>query len=241
MRIACKEQKSQEWYSARIGCVTGSSMARAMAILSRASGKKKKGDWAAEHDRYVEEIAWELITRVPAEHYVTKAMDIGTQYESEARIEWMMATGNEVEQVGFVLHPTLNYWGSSPDGYVVEDGLFIPLELKVPTLKTHERYLLEDEMPEEYMPQIQSEMVCCDFAPYAYFSSYAPPEIYPELPEEFRLFKKRVDFIPDFRMIDEPDFKGPTMEEAATVTMEQATALAARLREKYPNRITMEA
>jgi hypothetical protein len=224
MRIICREQHTAEWVSARVGKVTGSGIARAMAKLSRASGDKKRGDWAAAHDTYVRELAWELITRTPADHYVSKPMEIGSQYEAEACIEAWQATGFEMEQTGFVLHPTLDYFGVSPDRYFYDDsGSLCVLEVKVPLLKTHEQYLLDDVVPEEYVPQLQAGM-CCLPAARGLFASYAPPDLYPELSEPFRLFLKWME--PDPAMHHE-------MEEAAAATMEHAVALVKQLTGRY--------
>jgi len=220
MRIACPEQNCHEWFQARVGRVTASEIGRAMAKLKRASGDKKAGDWAADHDNYVREIAWELITRVPAEHYVSKAMELGTQYENEARIEYWQSTGTDVEQTGFVLHPTLDFLGASPDGLIRLDG---GLEIKVPLLATHQRYLVEDRIPEEYVPQMQCGMLCCE-RQWWDFVSYAPGDLYPELPEEFRLFRKRLVADPVIHR---------EMEEAATSVMAEATALVSLLAERY--------
>ena len=224
MRIVCREQHSREWMDARCGRVTGSGIARAMAKLSRASGEKKKGDWAAAHDTYVRELAWELITRTPADHYVSKPMELGNQFESECRIEVWQTIGIEIEQTGFVLHPTLDYFGFSPDGYFYDDnGHLCVLECKVPLLKTHEQYLLDDVVPEEYVPQLQAGM-CCLPAARGLFASYAPPDLYPELPEPFRLFLKWMEPNPVIHR---------EMEEAATATMGQATALVKQLSGRY--------
>ena len=97
------------------------------------------------------------------------------------------------------------------------------LECKVPLLKTHEQYLLDDVVPEEYVPQLQAGM-CCLPAARGLFASYAPPDLYPELPEPFRLFLKWME--PDLAMHRE-------MEEAATATMEHATALVKQLTGRY--------
>ena len=221
MRIACKEQKTHEWYQARLAKVTASNISRAMAKLSRASGEKKKGDWAAAHDSYVRDIAWELITRVPTDHYVSKAMDIGTAYEGEARIEYWQAVGEEVEQTGFVLHPTIDFLGCSPDGLRTGRGV----EIKVPMLKTHEDYLMDDVVPAEYQPQMQCNMLCCTLPEWD-FVSYAPPDVYPDFPDDLRLFIKPLKADPVIHA---------EMEAAAIATMEEAAAVVQRLLERYPS------
>jgi hypothetical protein len=228
MRIVCTEQNNAEWFAARAGKCTASRMADAMARLSRASKNGVKGDWAASHTKYVSELAWELITHVPADHYVSKPMDIGTQYEGEARIEYWMRFGSEVEETGFVLHPTLDYLGCSPDGILGLDG---GLEIKVPQFATHCAYLESGEVPEIYKPQMYTNMLCCE-RKWWDFCSYCPPDIAPEMPDEFRVFRKRLEA--DAAIFAE-------IEEVATKTMEEAAALALRLREMYPRDEQMRA
>src|ERR1700761_3385504 len=225
MRIICATQHTAEWVNARLGNVTGSRMADASRKLKVKSKNGVAGDWAADHWNYVSELAWERITGVCADHYVSKPMEIGAQFEGEARVEFWMRHGAEVEQTGFVLHPKFDYLGASPDGYVTENGIIIPVELKVPQVHTHERYLEEDVVPIDYRPQMLTEMLCCDYAPYGYFASYCPPDIAPELPDEFRLFMKRLDSSKE--AFDE-------IEEAATATIEHVVEKMAKLRAMYP-------
>lgn len=225
MRIVCATQHTADWHAARLGLITGSRVAEAMRKLKVKSKNGVAGDWHGDHWKYVSELAWERIMGVCADHYVSGPMEIGEQFEGEARVEFWMRHGAEVEQTGFVLHPTLNYLGSSPDGYVIESKLPIPVELKVPLPHTHQRYLEEDAVPEEYRPQLLTEMLCLDRAPYGYFASYCPPDVAPELPDEFRLFIKRLDSTPE---------AFAEVEEAATVTIEHVVAKMEQLRKMYP-------
>lgn len=221
MRILCASQQSPEWRNLRSGKITASRVGNAMARLSKASKNGVKGDWAAAHVNYVSELAWELITGVPADHYVSKPMEIGTQFEGEARIEYWMRYGTEVEQTGFVLHPTLDWLGASPDGLVGTDG---GLEIKVPQFGTHCSYLESGEIPEAYKLQMYTNMLCCE-RQWWDFASYCPPEVSPEMPEEFRMFRKRL-------FADAEIFQ--QIEECATQTIEEAVALVAKLRALYP-------
>lgn len=222
MRIVCATQHSAEWMQARTFVVTASRMGDASARYETdRKGQWVKGDWKAAHWNYVSELAWEGITGVCAEHYVSKPMEIGTQYEGEARVEYWLRTGNEVEQTGFVLHPRLNYLGSSPDGLVNPDG---GIEIKVPLFKTHCSYLESGEIPQEYKLQMYTNMLCCE-RQWWDFVSYCPPDIAPELPDEFRMFKKRLEA--DQTMFD-------AIEEAATVTMQHVAESMETLRRMYP-------
>ena len=225
MRIVCATQNTAEWYDARLGNCTGSAESKFNSRLKKASKNGKAGEWSGAHWEYVRELAWERITGVPADHYVSNEMDIGKQYEGEARVEFWMRRGTEVEQTGFILHPNLPFLGSSPDGYVIENGIWIPVELKVPKPKTHEKYLEDDVVPEEYVGQLDTEMLCMDRAPYGYFASYCPPDIFPTMPDEFRLFVKRQEANPE---------RWVAIEEAAHETMLHVAERMEKLRRMYP-------
>lgn len=221
MRIVCSTQGTAEWMQARTGNVTASRMADAMAKLTRASKNGGKGDWKQSHWDYVSELAWERITGVCAEHYVSKPMEVGSQFEGEARVEYWMRYGAEVDQTGFVLHPTLNFLGASPDGLVGRDG---GLEIKVPLFHTHCAYLEADQIPEEYMLQMYTNMLCCG-RDWWDFISYCPPDVAPALPDEFRMFRKRL-------AADQSVFDA--IEEAATETMKHVAERMEKLRRMYP-------
>ena len=224
MRIVCHEQGTAEWLQARVGKIGASNIHKAMAFLTRASKGKKPGESSAVRDAFILELATELITRMPVEHYVSKAMDIGTQFESEARTEYWMATGDEVEQTGFVLHPTIDFLGASPDGLILPKKK--GLEIKVPMLHTHMGYVRDGVVPEDYIPQMQLGMLCCELPEWD-FCSYCPPEVYPELPDRFRLFIKTLPADLELHR---------AMEEAAIKTMQEATELVERLVEQMPER-----
>lgn len=225
------DQKSREWFNSRVGKVTASRVGDAMRKLQRASNGKKAGDWHGDHDKYVRELFRELRYGKPAWHRTTWEMDYGTEYEPEARKAYAKYIGQEVKQVGFVLHPRLSYLGASPDGLVGEDG---GVEIKVPAyLTNHIDNLLDEVIPEEYIPQMQCNMLCTGRSWWD-FVSYSPaPEGDEErcaVLEEDRLFVKRLEFDPDYRLQKD----GPTIEEAATATIEEAVALVQKLSERRP-------
>lgn len=223
MRTVCREQNCAEWYSARVGKIGASNIHKAMAFLKRASGDRKAGESSKERDDYILELATELITRVPMEHYVSPAMDHGTTYEPEARIEYWQLTGNDVDQTGFVLHPTLDYAGASPDGLLTPDG---GIEMKCPMLKTHMSYLCSDEIPQDYQLQMQFNMMCCERS-FWDFVSYVPPAVYPEVPERFRLYIKRLQADLELHR---------AMTEACVKTMDEAARLVTTLDSRCPER-----
>ena len=103
------DQQTPEWLIARVGCVTASRVKDVVAKL-------KNGKESAARASYKLELLTELLTGRATEHYVSQAMDFGTENEPLARTTYELNQGVEVERVGFVLHPQIKHAGASPDG-----------------------------------------------------------------------------------------------------------------------------
>lgn len=175
MRIDC-EQLSTEWMLTKHGKVTGSRIAEALAVLTRKSGE------AACRFNYKIELVSEILTGRSTDKYVSKEMDWGIENEPFARALYEIRHDVTVEQVGFYVHPTIERSGASPDGLVGDDGM---AQIKCPNTTTHLVYMLANEVPEEYQPQMLWEMACAE-RQWSDFVSYDP-----RLPEHLQLFVKR--------------------------------------------------
>jgi putative phage-type endonuclease len=169
-------QGSQEWLQARLGKVTASRVADVVATV-------KSGGYGASRATYMAELIAERLTGQPAEKFTNGAMQWGTATEPEARTAYEFHANCDVQQVGFVPHPTIEMAGCSPDGLVGEDGL---VEIKAPNTSTHIETLLTGKIPEKYVKQMLFQMACCG-RQWCDFASYDP-----RLPEEMRLFVSRV-------------------------------------------------
>lgn len=145
------EQRSGEWLAARVGMVTASRVADAIAML-------KKGGESAARRSYRYELAAEILTGRSIDHYVSPAMEYGIENEPLARTAYEILTGNDVKQIGLALHPTIARGAASPDGLIGGDGL---VEFKVPSVITHLEYFEAGVVPEEYKPQMFWQMACC--------------------------------------------------------------------------------
>ena len=228
MRVLCSTQDSAEWFTARIGKVTASCIAAATKFVEK--GSVKRGDKRLEsgsvRKAYISELAWGVITRVPVEHFVSRAMDLGRQFEGDARRAYCLATEEMVDRTGFVLHPTLDYLGASPDGLVQNGGV----ELKVPQFSNHRLLLETGEIPEAWVLQCYCNMLCCEREWWDFVSFCPPDEQFGyeavALPNEFRLFRKR--FYRDETLFAQ-------MEEGATSAIEEAAKLVENLRATYCN------
>lgn len=109
------EQRTQEWFEARKGRITASSVG---AILGHAP--------YATRDDIMRRMVREY-HGAPEEFEGNIATEYGTRNEAGALTEYIMETGNEVRAVFFVER---EHWaGCSPDGFIGEDG---GLEIKCP-------------------------------------------------------------------------------------------------------------
>jgi putative phage-type endonuclease len=169
------EQRSEAWFKARLGKVTASAVADVLA--------KTKTGVSASRNNYLIKLAIQRVTGQIEESYTNDAMQWGIDNEDQARVAYEVASGNFVDQVGFVDHEIIDWFGCSPDGLVDNDGL---VEIKCPNSATHWEYFKTKEVPKKYFIQMQAQMSCtgrkwCDFVSFD-----------PRMPEKSQLLIIRV-------------------------------------------------
>ena len=170
------EQRSREWFAARAGKVTASRVADIVA--------RTKSGYSSSRANYMAELLCERMSGQPAERFQSSAMVWGTDTEPLARQAYEVMTGQIVDQIGFVLHPTIPNAGASPDGLVGDDGL---VEFKCPNSATHLETLLSARVPERYISQIYMQMACLPDRKWCDYISYDP-----RFPDNMRLFCRRI-------------------------------------------------
>ena len=168
------EQRTDDWFQARLGKVTASRVADVVA--------KTKSGYSASRDNYMADLIVERLTGQKASSFSNAAMEWGTEQEPNARAAYSARTGELVEEVGLIDHPTIPMSGASPDGLVGE-GI---VEFKCPNTATHLEYLLADKVLEKYVTQMQWQMACTG-RPWGDFVSYDP-----RLPEHLQMLIVRV-------------------------------------------------
>ena len=156
MRIVVAEQRSPEWFAARLGVPSASQFGK----IITPTGKR-----STQADGYLNRLVAEILTGKSDQQEPNDAMLRGTELEPEARAYYELI-GGTVEEVGFCLHD--DGFGCSPDGLVGDTGL---LEIKCPLPHTHVEYLREGVLPGLYVPQVQGQLlvtgrVWCDFLSY---------------------------------------------------------------------------
>ena len=168
------EQRTDEWFAARIGKVTASRVADVIA--------KTKSGYGAGRANYLADLVVERLTGQKAQGFSNAAMEWGTEQEPNARAAYSAKTGILVEEVGFIDHPTVAMSGASPDGFA-EEGL---IEVKCPNTSTMLEYILDGKPPQKYVTQMQWQMACTG-RPWCDFVSFDP-----RLPERLQLLIVRV-------------------------------------------------
>lgn len=164
-------QGSTEWLKARRGVLGASAINDARSVI-------KSGEAASRRNLRARIIA-ERLTGICEETYTNAAMQWGIDNEPVARAMYETTIGQDVDQCGFILHPSIKMTGASPDGLIADDGL---IEIKCPNTATHIDYLLAGIVPTQYRNQMLWQMECtgrkwCDFVSYD-----------PRMPEHMRLF-----------------------------------------------------
>lgn len=170
------EQGTDEWKALRLGKATASRIADAIA--------KTKTGWGANRANYCAELVAERLTGQPAARFVSAPMQWGTECEPQARSAYRFFTGQAIEPVPFVDHPSIAMSGASPDGLVDADGL---VEFKCPNTATHIATLLGAPIDSAYLIQMQWQMACtgrawCDWVSFD-----------PRMPEDMSLHIERVE------------------------------------------------
>jgi len=209
------EQRSQEWFGARLGRVTASRVADVIA--------KTKTGYSTSRANYAAQLVAERLTGTVAESYTNAAMAWGTDQEPDARTAYEFLHDAAVAEVGFVPHPNIAMSGASPDGLVGEDGL---VEIKCPITATHIETLRGASIPGKYQTQMLWQMACtgrkwCDFVSFD-----------PRLPENMRLFVKR---------LERDDARIAELEAEVTAFLSEIDATVAELTRIYGAPETMAA
>ena len=165
-------QGSDEWFAARIGKITASRLGDIM--------RKTKWGESTYKAKVRLELAIERITGKSASSVVmNEAMRNGVIREPDARKLFEAVTQKEVALCGSFNHPTIPNTSASPDGLIRGENSC--LELKAPTHVTHAKNLMSDNMPKNYIYQVQHQIQCTE-SDFAYFASY-----HPDFPKDLRL------------------------------------------------------
>lgn len=152
-------QGSDEWRAYKCGKVSAS---RISDVLAKGKGITRAA--------YLAEIVVERLTGVFTQGFENADTRRGREEEPQARAAYSFMTGNPVQAIGFVDHPSIAMSGASPDGRVGDVGL---VEFKCTKPHVHLEYLDGAPMPKDYRDQIQWAL-CCENRAWCDFASFSP-------------------------------------------------------------------
>lgn len=142
------EQRSLEWYAARLGRLTAS---KAGDMLART-----KSGWSTSRDNLKWQIVLERMTgRSQEKSFTTSAMQDGIDREASAIAAYEAHTGHIVSTCGFLAHNDLAV-GASLDGYLGEFETLISIKCRQP--KAHAEHLLTGAVPSDALAQMRHEL-----------------------------------------------------------------------------------
>ncbi len=137
-------QRSDAWFAARLGKLTGSRAADMLATI-------KSGEAAARRNLRVQLVLERVTGKSQENGFVSQAMQTGIEREVDAAAIYEAVTGRILTQSGFLAHDTLAA-GCSLDGHVgAFEGI---IEIKSPQPPAHLEYLKTGTVPGDYLKQI---------------------------------------------------------------------------------------
>jgi hypothetical protein len=159
--IVDAEQRSEAWFKARLGRLTGSAAADMLS-------KIKSGEAAARRDLRLRLVVERLTGQAQDNGFISPAMQRGIDLEEAALSAYEAASGNLVRRTGFLSGDDLMV-GCSLDGDV--DGFAGIVEVKCPKTTTHVGYLKAKALPAEHKAQVihncwVSGAAWCDFVSF---------------------------------------------------------------------------
>lgn len=160
MKILNLQQRSQEWFEARLGVITGS---------------RAKNIFRSNNLSFIDELIAERMTQQQEESFTSKAMEHGILFEPEALKSYNEHTKNSAQEVGFCVHDKYDWLAISPDALIFRDNIAVgAVEIKCPSSKKHIEYIRQNKIPNEYKHQIFHYFIVIDTLQYLDFVSYDP-------------------------------------------------------------------
>lgn len=174
------EQRSDDWFAARLGKVTASRVADVMA-------KGRGSAPSASRRNYMMQLLCERLTGKREEGYTSAAMQRGVDLEPIARSAYEFAAGVMTIETGLLIHPQIPDFGASPDGVIIHPNGRNGLEIKVPNTAQHIAVLQSGKHDSQYEWQMLAQMACGGFE-WVDFVSFDD-----RLPEDLQYFCARFE------------------------------------------------
>lgn len=168
------DQRSDEWFAARLGKVTASKVKDVMA-------KGRGGAPSATRQNYMMQLLCERLTGMPGGEDISRkpAVQRGNELEPIARSAYEVDKGLMIIEAGLLLHPKIENFGASPDGLIQLPKGRGGLEIKCPNTATHVATLQSGKHDTQYEWQMFAQMACADleWVDFVTFDDRLPDEL----------------------------------------------------------------
>jgi hypothetical protein len=153
-------QRSETWYAARLGRLTGSCAGEMLA-------KIKTGEAASRRNLRLRLVLERLTGKSQESDFVSAAMQAGIDREADAVAAYEALTGDLVRTSGFLAHDTL-LAGCSLDGHLGEFAKLVSVKCRQPA--AHYAFLRTGTIPADALAQIRHELWITGASAHDYFS-----------------------------------------------------------------------
>lgn len=158
------EQRSEEWFAARVGRLTGS-------VAGDMLAKIKSGEAAGRRNLRIRLALERLTGRVHESGFLSPAMQTGIDREDAAIEAYVALTGNPVVRTGFLRHDEYMA-GCSLDGHVGAFERLVSVKCRQPA--AHLEFLRTQKIPSDAMAQIRHELWMVPSAEFHDYFSWNP-------------------------------------------------------------------
>lgn len=201
--IVDAEQRSPEWFAARLGRLTGSV---AGDMLSKRADKKEA---AGRRNLRLKLILERLTGKSQEKNFQSEAMKQGVEREPLAIAAYEAHTGHLLEQTGFLAHTTL-MMGASLDAHLGDFEVLVSIKCR--EAAAHWDFLRIGSIPADAIAQMRHEaLMCADTFREHHYVSWNP-----DFPEGKQL--KAAVYTP--KMLDIAEYEAEALKFLAEVDNE---------------------
>lgn len=155
------EQRSPEWYAARVGRLTGSVASDMLATI------KSGGEAAGRRNLRLRLVLERMTGKSQESDFVSPAMQAGIDREAAAFAAYEALTGDVAIRTGFLAHTSLMA-GCSLDGHIGQFTKLLSIKCRQPA--AHYEFLKTGKVPGDALAQIRHELWITDALEHDYFS-----------------------------------------------------------------------
>lgn len=159
--VITAEQRSPEWFAARVGRLTGSVASDMLSTI------KSGGEAAGRRNLRLRLVLERVTGKSQESDFMSPAMQAGIDREAAAFAAYEALTGDMAIRTGFLSHTSLMA-GCSLDGHMGNFTKLLSIKCRQPA--AHYEFLKTGKVPGDALAQIRHELWIADALEHDYFS-----------------------------------------------------------------------